>query len=90
MGHANPTGAHRWFFDPITNFIANEGSPKLPILYLCADSHTWLYEPNYQGQSNYLRIRVTGGVGEPPLKLIINPTASQEPGSAFRYERFWN
>jgi len=93
MGHANPTGAHRWFFDPITNFIANDLAlpPRnLPVLYLCADSHTWLYEPNYQGRPNYLRIRVTGGVGEPPLKLVINPTAYRDdPGLAFRYERFW-
>jgi hypothetical protein len=69
FGHADPTNNHRAFFGPLTDFIANELQNQLPILYLNGDKHAWNYEPAFYDQPNFLRITVTGGTSEPPLKL---------------------
>jgi hypothetical protein len=86
FGHANPVQNHNAFFAPLTEFIANELGNQLPILYLNGDKHEWNYEPTFFGQPNFLRITVTGGVSEPPLKVSAE-TGKSAIDEVFIYDR---
>jgi predicted phosphodiesterase len=86
FGHANPTQNHNAFFVPLTDFIANELQNQLPILYLNGDKHTWNYEPSFFDQPSFLRITVTGGTSEPPLKVSAE-TGRSAVEEVFTYDR---
>lgn len=91
FGHASPGVQHALYFETLQEYVRYELKNKVPMLYLCADSHVWMYEPNYYNEYNFLRIRITGGTKEPPLKMIVDPaTHGNNPSMAFRHERFWN
>lgn len=86
FGHANPTVNHDDFFLPIRHYM-NEFLPKsVKVLYLNGDGHAWKYEPDFFGQENFLRIQLTGGTTEPPLKMIIDSSANLVE-AAFLYDR---
>ncbi len=88
FGHANPTRMHKDFFEPLMQFIEWEVGNQLPILYLNGDKHEWAYNPNFMNQPNLLRIMVTGGGDEPPLKVMVNATGlAVNTSEAFVYDR---
>jgi hypothetical protein len=75
MGHANPTGDHAQFFGPLKRFIRNVLQNGIPILYMNGDAHVWDVSKNFYDQSNFLRIQLTGGTTEPPLKMMVNASS---------------
>lgn len=88
FGHANPGSAHYHFFGPLDEFISQELNNQIPILYLNGDKHEWSYDPSFGGQESLLRIMVTGGSSEPPLKVkvVANGKATSTP-RAFVHDR---
>ena len=86
FGHAAPTEAHNDFFLPIRQYVADHLPREVNILYLNGDSHGWRYEDKFLGQDNFLRIQLTGGTSEPPLNVIVDPSATHAV-TAFRYDR---
>jgi hypothetical protein len=86
FGHADPHQRHNAFFAPLTDFIANELQNQLPILYLNGDKHAWNYEPSFFDQPSFLRITVTGGTSEPPLKVSAE-TGKSVVDEVFTYDR---
>jgi hypothetical protein len=91
FGHADPTNNHALFFDPLQSFIQNNLQNRIPIMYMNGDSHKWHYQPNFYGQKNFLRIQLTGGTTEPPLKVCVNASSAyQGVESAFSYDRRLN
>jgi hypothetical protein len=91
FGHADPTIDHTLFFDPLQSFIQNNLQNRIPIMYMNGDSHQWHYEPNFYGQRNFLRIQLTGGTSEPPLKITVNASfAYHDVEGAFSYDRRLN
>lgn len=86
FGHANPTVNHDDFFFPIRQYM-NESLPRsVKVLYLNGDGHAWKYEPAFFEQENFLRIQLTGGTTEPPLKMVVDPSAKLIR-STFLYDR---
>lgn len=91
FGHAGPTINHSLFFDPLQSFIQNNLQNRIPIMYMNGDSHKWRYEQNFFGQRNFLRIQLTGGTKEPPLKVSVNASSAyQGVDGAFSYDRRLN
>ena len=79
------------FFNPIIVFFRDEFPNDIPILYMCADAHSWSYTPDMFGIGNWLRVRITGGVSEPVVRVTVDPeTAGTDPVDAFQVERFLN
>jgi predicted phosphodiesterase len=88
FGHADPTSDHNDFFYPLKEFIKNKLENKVPILYVNGDQHEWRYNRNFLGQSSLLRMMLTGGSAEAPLRVQINlDAATDDPTEAFDYER---
>lgn len=88
MGHANPTGDHSQFFGPIKAFIKNNLQNGIPILYMNGDAHVWDVTKNFYGQSSFIRIQLTGGTSEPPLKMMVNASSSRSAVvNSFTYDR---
>jgi hypothetical protein len=88
FGHADPSYKHRDFFGPLEDFIDEELENGLPILYLNGDTHKFKYESSFYDQESFLRIMVTGGTSEPPLKITVNANGEpSETDSAFLYDR---
>jgi hypothetical protein len=94
FGHADPkSNPNRYsrFFDPLQSFIQNILQNRIPIMYVNGDTHEWLYEQNFYGQRNFLRIMLTGGTEEPPLKVVVNASsANHGVNGAFSYDRRLN
>jgi hypothetical protein len=91
FGHANPTNDHSKFFDPLRLYIQNDLQNRIPIMYMNGDEHVWHYEPNFYKQRNFLRIQLTGGTKEPPLKVSVNASsANHGVNGAFSYDRRLN
>lgn len=95
--HANLDGKHRLFVDPLISYVQDVLNNTIPIMLIGGDNHAWLYEPNYKSQSSILRVRKTGGTNEPPLRIVVNPSASRVDNdygikasatSAFQLTRF--
>jgi hypothetical protein len=86
FGHANPTVDHAPFFFNIKDYILNDLSGSVNVLYMNGDAHVWRYEPNFFGQDNFLRIQLTGGTTEPPLQMIVMPEGTYTD-STFLYDR---
>ncbi|GAX16722.1 hypothetical protein FisN_21Hh164 [Fistulifera solaris] len=88
FGHANPTSAHFHFFGPLDTFLSQELNNQMPVLYLNGDKHEWSYDPAFQGVESLLRIMVTGGSSEPPLKMkVVANGQSTSTGNAFLHYR---
>jgi len=89
FAHADPDQYHAPFFDPLTNFIANELRNSIPIMYMNGDGHYWQYRPNFYGQASFLRIMLTAETVNPPLKVMIPGTFTQlvAPEQVFQYDR---
>jgi predicted phosphodiesterase len=89
FGHANPRSKHDSFFDPLKEFIRDELDNAVPFLYLHGDEHEWLYAPDFLNQESFLRIMVTGGTDEPPLKFVIDSSDNLFPSAedAFPFYR---
>jgi hypothetical protein len=87
FGHANPVNSHKAFFDPLTEFIKVELENQLPILYLNGDKHAWNYQPSFFGQASFLRITLTGGTSEPPLKVSAVSGENYGVNETFIYDR---
>ena len=88
FGHANPQKSHRPFFDPLRDFIEKELRNSIPMLYLNGDKHVWSYDSEFLGQPSLLRIMLTGGSEEPPVKIVVHANGEYEgPRNAFRYDR---
>jgi hypothetical protein len=88
MGHAKPSSDHRHFFDPFLDYVQNELANGFPILYLHGDGHSWMYTPNYENQSNLLRIQHEGGVNEPILKVYSDPSLlGPSAYNSFQFDR---
>jgi Calcineurin-like phosphoesterase len=88
FGQAEPGPAHSDFINPFVSFLRNDFPTAIPILYLCGDSHKWAYEANYK-TSNWVKIRLTGGVKEPINRITVQPKRrSKYFIDAFRIERF--
>ena len=79
------------FFNPLIVFFRDEFPDDIPILYMCADLHSWSYRSDMFGIDNWLRVRITGGVSEPVVRVTVDPeTAGTDPENAFYVERFLN
>ena len=79
------------FFNPLIVFFRDEFPNDIPILYMCADVHSWSYRPDLFGIDNWLRVRITGGVSEPIVRVTVDPeTAGTDPEDAFYVERYLN
>jgi len=91
MAHAHPDEDHSEFFNPFRVFLRDELKNEFPVLYLHGDGHNFIHTPNYQNQSNYLRIQHEGGTNEPVLKIMAGPGRGSEGRSsvhdAFQYDR---
>lgn len=88
FAHANPTGFHDEFFDPLRRFVIDELENSIPMLYLNGDGHEWYYEPSFLDQKSLLRIMVTGGTTEPPLKVTVNANGKNlKPSRAYKHDR---
>jgi hypothetical protein len=88
FGQADPSSHHRPFFEPLRAFVQGELQNRLPILYLNGDKHFWLYEPNFYGQSSFLRIMVTGQTVDLPVKIVVNANgAASSTKDAFFVDR---
>lgn len=88
LGHAKPKPEHQSFFDPFQAYMEYELLNRFPVLYLHGDGHSWMYTPNYDGQSNLLRIQHEGGTNEPILKVYADPaTLGPSVYSSFQYDR---
>ena len=58
------------------------------MLYLNGDKHEWLYEPFFLDQPSFLRLMVTGGTSEPPLKVMVHANGeTADIEDAFSYDR---
>ena len=89
FGHANPQMAHRSFFDPLRDFIEKELQNSIPMLYLNGDKHVWSYDSEFLDQPSLLRIMLTGGSEEPPVKVVVHADGEYErPRNTFRHERW--
>jgi len=83
FGHANPGRIHSDFFNPFAVFT------DIPVLYMCGDAHKWAYNLKYLGVDNWLRVRLTGHMGEPIVKITVDPEGrGNDPVDAFKVERF--
>ncbi|GKY98383.1 hypothetical protein MPSEU_000795900 [Mayamaea pseudoterrestris] len=88
FGHCNPNSKHKPYFEPLEDFIESELNNSLPMLYVNGDSHRWEYNTSFQDQPSFLRIMVTGGSSEPPLKIVIDGNGlSRDAVTAFAYDR---
>jgi len=88
FGHADPKQHHFDFFVPLVQFIENELQNEIPILYLNGDKHQWSYDQNFFDQKSLLRIMVSGGTTDPPLKVQSVATGKPESSAeAFPYDR---
>jgi len=72
IAHANPSRAHNRFFEPLHAFVSEKLRNSIPIMYVNGDKHEWSYDPLFMGQSSMLRIMLTGGSKEPPLKVVVD------------------
>lgn len=93
LGHASPNGEHDPFFIPLRDYIRKILQNSMPILYLCGDVHSFYYDPNYENQPSWLRVRLEGGSKDPPLKVVVNPPKItgeyDEISDVFGVTRFW-
>ena len=86
FGHADAGGS---FFNPFVLFVRKQFPSDIPILYVCADIHRWDYEPGMLNLDNVLKVRISGGVQEPVVRITVDPeTAGNDPVDAFQVERF--
>lgn len=92
FAHANPNGQHDPFFNPISDYIENVLNNSIPIIYMCGDVHSYLYESDFYGQPSFLRVRKDGGTNEPPLMVVSHPTVGVNTSTSdvFDVIRFWN
>lgn len=89
FGHVDPGRKHATFFVPLTAFLNEEFPRNIPVLYICGDAHEWAYNPGFLGVDNWLRVRLTGGVAEPVVKITVDPVGLGAcPSRAFKVERF--
>jgi hypothetical protein len=86
FGHTTPTEVNSDFFLPIRQYLVDHLPREVNILYMNGDAHVWRYEQAFLGQDNFLRIQLTGGTSEPPLKIVVDPSATHAV-KAFRYDR---
>ena len=86
MAHARPTRDHRYFFDPLIEYIRDELQDSVPILYLHGDDHMWQVEANYKNLTSFTRIQHEGGTRDPMLKLIVDSSAPNIT-DVFQYDR---
>ena len=88
FAHANPTGDHSEFFDPLSDFIRDRTEDKVPILYVNGDAHSFRYQEDFFGHSNFLRLQVQGGTRDPPLQVNVDATGVQQnAGDVFSFDR---
>jgi hypothetical protein len=88
FGHAFPKTIHNYYFEPLNAYMAGELQNRIPIIYINGDNHEWLYEPNFFGQPNFLRIMITGTAAEAPTRISITATGQYaSPEESFVYER---
>jgi hypothetical protein len=92
FAHANPDGKFDLFFNPISAYIENVLNNSIPIMYVGGDVHSYLYEPDFYGQPNFLRVRKDGGIDEPPMMVVSFPTldVNASTSDVFDVIRFWN
>ena len=74
MAHAKPQQPHSPFFDPLKKFVRDELGNDFPFLYLHGDGHSYFYKNNFLDQSNALQIQHEGGVRDPILKILSDPS----------------
>jgi hypothetical protein len=92
MAHAKETlGKNiQYFFDPLVAFLLDpsNGVDGYPVLYLHGDGHAWLYDLNFLGAPNLLRIQHRGGTSQPALIMKVDTASSNnDPIMAFQYDR---
>lgn len=88
LGHANPTADHAAFFTPLKAFIQSTLQNRIPIMYVNGDAHVWSNDSRFFGQRNFLRVQLTGGTVEPPLKVMVNASSSfGVVANTFSYDR---
>jgi hypothetical protein len=88
MAHANPTKDHRYFFNPLSDFVQGELQNEIPVLYLHGDGHAFIHTPNFLDQPNFLRIQHEGGVTDPVLKILADPQQmGPQVEDAFQYDQ---
>jgi hypothetical protein len=89
FGHANPTGDHSDFFDSLRDYIRDDLKNTIPFLYLNGDAHAFRHDTNFFSQSNFLRIQVEGGTGDPPIQVSVNTSIffPLDISDVFSYDR---
>lgn len=88
FGHADPRSSHSRFFSPLVNFVSRELKNSIPILYLHGDRHQWVYETSFRGQPSMLRIILSGGTVDPPLKVsVVADGTNVDTAEAFFFDR---
>lgn len=89
FAHADPGKPHANFINPFVVFLRTKFPKNIPVLYLGGHAHKWAYEPRYRNVTNWLRVRLTGGVKEPIVKITVDPDGlGKNPTEAFKVERF--
>lgn len=87
MAHANPNNDHAPFFDPMKDFINDDLQNVFPILYLHGDGHAWRQVRKFQDTTNYMAVQHEGGVRDPILKVLANPSVYTTVTQAFQFDR---
>ena len=89
FGQADADADTADFFNPVVLFLRKRFPSDIPILYVCADTHTWGYTPNMFDLDNFLRVRIKGGVSDPVVRITVDPESTGiDPVDAFQVERF--
>jgi hypothetical protein len=89
FAHADPGKPHAKFINPFVVFLRREFPKNIPVMYLGGDAHKWAYEPRYRNVTNWLRVRLTGGVKEPVVKITVDPDGlGRNSTQAFNVQRF--
>ena len=93
MFHARPSEQHRAYFHRFWRYLelnstSTSAQNQYPILLLHSGGREFLYQPEFLNLPNVLKIQISDGTAELPLKIVANPFANGprvEP--SFQYER---
>ena len=89
LGHADPADNHNEYFTTLTQFMDDNWSNTVPLLFLNGGNGEWDYTYPFLERGNFVHISVTGGSQEAPLRVQVNLNdANADPQVAYEYERF--
>jgi hypothetical protein len=86
FGHSVQTPKNNAFFEPLKTFL-RDSWPSMPLLFLQGDTHRWSRQMLWLNLKNGLRVSLTGGTSEPPVKITISPSLTTPSIQTFQLDR---